>query len=80
MFIQLKKLKTSGFCCIQGEVARACEGRAPWVAVKGKLLDKDGVMPYHARAVFRLDYIATVRAPLFFSPCPVYVLRICIKT
>jgi hypothetical protein len=29
--LSFKKLKTSGLCCIQGEVARACEGRAPWI-------------------------------------------------
>ena len=32
--LSFKELKTSGLCCIQGEVARACEGRAPWVAVE----------------------------------------------
>jgi len=51
---QPQEAKKSEFCCIQGEVARACEGRAPWVALKGKFLDKDGLMPYHARAFFVL--------------------------
>jgi hypothetical protein len=61
IYLTFLKLETRVFCCIQGEVARACEGRAPWVAVKGnckKLIDRTAVMVYHARAqsfYFRIE-------------------------